>query len=390
MLAALPTDPEPSDFHLRHTLLVLRRRRWTILVITILLVTATLVATLLQTPMYRASAEIVFQPSAQNALSTTANTASIDPARDVQTQIEVMTSRPVRSLVATTLHLPNPPPVSATALVGTNAMVISITAADAPSTARVANAYANAYIQYKRTQIVNDLLDAAQLIQTRVSALQSQIDDLSAQIDAAPASQKPSVLANIGPQRDSLLAQQSLLKQKLDETQVSSALGAAGAQIAKPATVPPSPFSPKPFKQAVLALLLGLVIGSLAAFGREFLDDSVRSKEDAERVTHIHQTLGLIPTVEAWKEGRDALVVSITAPNSPPAEAYRSLRTTVQFLALDRSIQTILVTSAAAGEGKTTTLANLAISLARGGQRVCMLCCDLRRPRIHDFFEITK
>ncbi|MDP9073065.1 MAG: hypothetical protein M3N98_02625, partial [Actinomycetota bacterium] len=301
--------------------------------------TATVVASLLQTPMYRSSAEIVFQPSAPNALSSSSNTVSLDPARDVQTEIEVMTSRPVRDAAGAALHVPNPPPISARAVLGTNAMVISSTSVDASQSTRVANAYAKAYLDYKRTRVVNDLLDAAQLIQSRVTALQGQIDGLNAQIDAAPAAQRPTVVARLGPDRDALLAQQSLLKQKLDETQVGSTLASAGADVTRPATVPTAPFTPKPLKSGALALLLGLILGALVAFGREFLDDSVKSKEDAEHAARGIQTIGLIPTVDTWKSKTDALLVSVTAPTSPAAESYRGLRTTVQFRALDRSLR---------------------------------------------------
>ncbi len=81
-------------------------------------------------------------------------------------------------------------------------------------------------------------------------------------------------------------------------------------------------------------------------------------------------------------------MVSLNAPTSAPAEAYRGLRTSVQFLALDRSLRLVLITSPNAGEGKTTTLANLAVALGRVGQRVCMVSCDLRRPRLHHFFNL--
>ncbi len=75
-------------------------------------------------------------------------------------------------------------------------------------------------------------------------------------------------------------------------------------------------------------------------------------------------------------------------PKSAAAEAYRTLRTSIQFVALDRPLRIIHVTSAGAGEGKTTTLANLGIAMASAGDRVCMCCCDLRRPRIHEFFGL--
>ena len=76
-------------------------------------------------------------------------------------------------------------------------------------------------------------------------------------------------------------------------------------------------------------------------------------------------------------------------PRSLAAEAYRTLRTATQFVAIDRPMGTLQVTSPSAGDGKTTTLANLGVALATAGQRVILVDCDLRRPRIHDFFGLS-
>jgi capsular exopolysaccharide synthesis family protein len=99
--------------------------------------------------------------------------------------------------------------------------------------------------------------------------------------------------------------------------------------------------------------------------------------------------LGLIPLVGSWKDRDQTKLVSLTEPNSPAAEAYRSLRTSVQFLGLDRPLRIIEVTSASPGEGKTTSLANLGVALARAGRQVIVVCCDLRRPRLHEFFGLS-
>src|SRR5207248_7380173 len=110
--------------------------------------------------------------------------------------------------------------------------------------------------------------------------------------------------------------------------------------------------------------------------------------EDVARVTDDVPVLGMIPSIANWKDRNVPIVVSRTHTNSPPAEAYRSLRTALQFMSLDRPTRLVQLTSPSAGEGKTTTLSNLAVALARAGQRVIVVCCDLRRPRIHEFFGL--
>ncbi len=81
-------------------------------------------------------------------------------------------------------------------------------------------------------------------------------------------------------------------------------------------------------------------------------------------------------------------LVTVSNPRSPAAEAYRTLRTNLEFSALDRPLRTLVVTSAGADEGKSTTLANLAVTMAQGGKRVILIDCDLRRPSLHTVFDL--
>ncbi len=98
--------------------------------------------------------------------------------------------------------------------------------------------------------------------------------------------------------------------------------------------------------------------------------------------------LAVIPRMTEWRNRTEAHLVSIEQPASPLAEAYRTLRTSVQFVSLGRSIRTVQVTSPRSQDGKSTTATNLAVALARAGQRVILIDCDLRRPRVHEFFGL--
>jgi non-specific protein-tyrosine kinase len=382
-----PEDTTPS-FDIRHYLRILRRRRLLIAVTALAIFTLAVLISLTETPKYNATAEIVFTPTA-SALNSSANSPSFDPARDIQTQIAVMTSDPVGKLVAKALNLPAAPPVTASAVLNTNAIQVAASSTDPVVAARVANAYASAYIDFKKNQTVNGLLDAEQAIQVRITDLQHQIDAITNQIAAAPPSGLPALQSSLNPQRDALLGQQSALKQQLDQSQLQSALENTGAQLRSPAAIPGSPSSPHPVTSGISALFLGVFAGICLAFLVDFVDDSVKSHEDAERAAFGLATLAMTPGVPGWKKRSDPVVVSVTAPVSPAAEAYRSLRTALQFATLDRALRVVQVTSPGAAEGKTTTLANLAVAFGRGGARVCMVDGDLRRPRLHTFFGLA-
>ena len=145
-----------------------------------------------------------------------------------------------------------------------------------------------------------------------------------------------------------------------------------------------TPVRPKPTQDGLIALAAGLLLGVALAFVVEFLDDTIKSREDLVRAVGGNvPVLGAIPTASS----RRADVVSLSAPDSPAAEAYRALRTSVYFVGLERG-RSFAVTSARPREGRTTTTVNLAVAIARAGQRVVVVDCDLRRPRVHEHFGL--
>lgn len=161
----------------------------------------------------------------------------------------------------------------------------------------------------------------------------------------------------------------------------------SGGTVIDAAQVPGGPFEPTPLRSGVLALVVGLLIGLGAAFLVDYLDRSVRDEEDLAGATRL-PILAVIPKLKGWKTS-DTHVVTREDPSSPPAEAYRALRTSIQFLRLDRTLDLVQVTSPKPGDGKTTTSTNLAVACARAGQQVILVDCDLRRPRVHHFFGLT-
>ena len=373
-------------FDIRHYVAILRRRRLLIVITALVILAGALVISVTETPSYSASAEIVFTPT-PSALTENSSIESINPARDVETQIEVLTSSPVRSEVARALKVATAPTITATANPNANAFDVTASSTDPVQAARIANAYANTYISFTKNQTVNDLLDAEQAIQGRITDLQQQINTITAQINSTPPASLASTQANLSLQLNALLDQQSALKQQLDQSQLGSALANTGAQLGSPASIPTTPTSPHTVTNALSGVLAGLFVGVLLAFLVDKIDDSIKTREDAERAAFGLQALGLVPAIPRWKDKDKVVLASLGTPASPAAESFRSLRTAIQFLTLDRSLHVVQVTSPGSSEGKTSVVANLAVAFGRDGSRVCAVDGDLRRPRLHQFFD---
>jgi len=157
-----------------------------------------------------------------------------------------------------------------------------------------------------------------------------------------------------------------------------------GVSVVELATEPTSPVKPQVGLSVVLGLIAGLVVAAGLVLLMDYLDDTVKSEQDVERVAGL-TTLGL---VARFGRRRSRQPVSAYGSRSPAAEAYRAIRTSVQFATMDRLGQVLLVTSPNAGDGKSTTAANLAVTMASAGKRVVLVDGDLRRPSLHQIFNL--
>jgi non-specific protein-tyrosine kinase len=135
----------------------------------------------------------------------------------------------------------------------------------------------------------------------------------------------------------------------------------------------------------LLALFVGLSLGTGLALLAERLDDRLRGRQDLA-ARSMAPVLAAIPRLRGWSKDGEPVVATLSAPRSATSEAYRTLRTGVLYAAAHNHIQTVLVTSSEGAEGKTTTVANLAAVLGKAGKRVIVIVADLRRPRLERFF----
>lgn len=167
--------------------------------------------------------------------------------------------------------------------------------------------------------------------------------------------------------------------------------GVAGEPLIRVSVVerarrPATPIRPKPVLNVTLAFLIGMAFSAGYAFVLEYLDVTIKHAEDVQQAVDL-PVLGQIPALELAKSEADEVVVC-SKPKSSTAEAYRALRTGVQYLNFDQRLKVLALTSPGPREGKTTLTANLAAALAQSGARVVALSADLRRPKLHRLFRL--
>jgi non-specific protein-tyrosine kinase len=158
--------------------------------------------------------------------------------------------------------------------------------------------------------------------------------------------------------------------------------------VLEPAYPPTSPVSPSVLLNTLLAAALGLLVVVGIAFVAEQLDDRVRDPAAVAEVAGL-STLGTIARMTGTRGRKEFYqLAGLLYPRSSVAEAYRTLRTNIEFASVDAPVRTLLVTSSAPGEGKTVTASNLAVVFAQAGRRVLLVDADLRKPGVHAMFDL--
>jgi polysaccharide biosynthesis transport protein len=338
---------------LRDYLQIARRQRWIILAVVALTTFSAAFFSLRQEKLYEATAEVLVRSGFGSSQS---------PDRVLQTQADIAAaSSEVARRVRTQLKLDTTPPIEVTPKTESDILVFSSTASTPRLAARVATAYARAFRDFQRELVTADIRKA--------------LRDVEAEIRE--------VRARARANRDSALY--GSLLDKREELRTLEALETQRAFLVRPATLGVQ-VQPKPVRNTLLGLMLGLILGLGLAFLREALDTRVRSADEVEERLGV-PLLARVPRPPR-RLGRSDRLVMIDDPDGPDAEAFRILRANVDFARNETDAKVLLVTSAAEGQGKSTTAANLAVALARAGERVVLADFDLRRPVIHRFFDL--
>jgi polysaccharide biosynthesis transport protein len=347
---------------------ILKRGWWIILLTTAAVAGAAFYQASREEPLYSASSQVLLKyQNLASGLTGIQDLSTVyqDPQRVAQTQTQIAMSPDVANRVARAAKVPG---LSAGSFLGSAAvtaatdsdiLIFNVTYGDAETAARLATIHAKEFIQHRRE------LDTASIVAAR-KELRGRIEELD----------------RTGFRGSPLVAR---LVESEQQLRTMEALQTANASLLRPASVA-AQVQPRTERAAVLGVLLGLMLGIGLAFARDALDTRVRSSNEISQ--RLETTLLARIAVPPRGLRRKHRLVMIASPHSAQAEAFRMLRANLEFVNLDRGARSILVTSALEKEGKSTTVANLAVALARAGQKVALVDLDLRRPAIAKFFGI--
>jgi capsular exopolysaccharide synthesis family protein len=351
---------------LRDYVQVLRLRKWSVVATTFLVAGLALAQALTQAETYQSIAKVLVLPVTIPGTEIAPNQQILMP-----NELEVATSASVAEIAARNADALGAPlgTVRVTAPTDTQTLVFEGYARDPRSAQVTAQTYADAYLEFRRGNLLSSINARLVSVGELIDDLENRRDQLLA--DLAEAS--PQEAQAIQFQLNSINSELQLRQQEHNELSLAAEIPVG--RILQEATAPQGPYSPRPLRNLAIGLVLGLVLGVGLALLRDRLDQRLRGSEDVEAVAGA-PVLGRVPRAPSLHR----LIAVGRGGDAHAAEAFRALRTRVLFGSSKEGFRTVMITSSAQGEGKTTVAANLAAALAQADTRIVLVSADLHHP----------
>ncbi len=365
---------------LRSYFSTIRKWLWLVLLCTALAAAAAFFFSRQQTPIYQSTATVFINQARSRVARTYATMLQDWPTLD---QAAIALGYPGGIAELRRAYALD---VTVTPVRDTQLVRVSVESSHPEVAAGVANVLPEVFMQMNRERQQQRFADTRADLQTDLAATEQELEQTRlALIQLADTEENK----NERDRLERLAARYQItynnLTNSLENLRLAEAQTTDNVVLTTPAKPGESPIRPRVLYNTLLALILGALLGLGIAFLIEYLDDTVKTPDQVRDLTGL-ATLGTVVLLEGASP--DERMVSLKAPKSPGAEAYRVLRTNLQFSALDKPLATMLCTSAEPGEGKSTTVANLAFAMAQADKRVILVDADMRRPSQHKILKL--
>jgi capsular exopolysaccharide synthesis family protein len=354
---------------------VVRRRKWFIVMVAILVVIPAIIFTSRQQSKYEASSQVIQLGGGATGLNST------EIERRAQTDASLARVPSLAGEVLSTTGAQGSPEdflAKSSVKASQNSDVLTFTVRDSHAALAVslANAYARAFAKYRTTVGEQALTEAKAALAESIKQTETALARAKAQANGAP-SAEASVLsqkyASLLDQQQRLLSAEAANPSNLVVVPATKAVR-SGAQTGR---------------NAILALAFGVLLGTILSFILEALDSRIRTAEELGDQLAL-PLLGRIPAPLRNPTGRRDRLTMLAQPRSPEAEPFRILRTNVDFANRPFGARTIMFTSAVAEASRTAILANLGVAFARSGRQVTLVDLDLRNPSLASLFGLRR
>lgn len=341
-----------------------------------------------QDPVYKATSVLLIT---EGTLNTNNEFSALQYSeRLAQSYVQRLTNHEVLSQSILNLGLPLDPTdlkesIQVSLLNNSQLIALSVENTDPQVATALANEIPAVFAERNSTTQLERYASSRQNLEAELNDVQLELTQAQSALAAAQAQDAPQTTLdqltnNVLQLRDT----HTRLLEGYENIRVAEASSLNNITIDERALVPQNPIRPRTLTNTLLAAIVGGMIAVGIVFLIEYLDDTVKDPEVIEQTLGVG-VLGFISQTPNGAANDELLMLA--QPRSPNAEAYRQVRTNIQYVGISREVKTLLITSANAGEGKSTTAANLAVSLAQAGDQVILVDTDLRRPTLHRYFQ---
>ena len=376
---------------LRDCLEILRNRKWLIIQAVVVITAAVVAFSLWQPPVYEAASKVMVNERAVTNLFGQMSFPWRSYNSSIETQMQLVKSPPVAELVVKSLDLSASPEsllgqVQVEQIGETSLIQIRVQDNGPVKASNIANAFALSYVEWSRESSRRESRAVRKELTGEIRDTREDILTIGKKIDNKD--ENESISEDEKLQLDLATKFYAMLAEKNEELKINERLRSDTINLVAAAPTPNAPISPDPERNGIFGLIVGLIFGCTLALFVEYLDNTLKTPDDVDKYFKL-PLLGQIPVEESSGNSSKKEIISHSYGKSTGAEAYRALRTNIQYLNFDQSTQTMIVTSGRPEEGKSTILANLAVTLAQAGTKVIVICCDLRRPSVHKIFHLS-